>query len=146
MRKLKKIRWNSGNELLGFAIALPMILVVFCAIIMAAQLGLARQTTEYALYSAARAAVVQENLNDARNAAQTMAGATLDTGTIGVSGYNIELETVAGSFDVASGLVRWEKGALVKVVLTVEVNTIAPFQSSVLSSELIMMIERPATP
>ena len=45
---LKNINWRKGGgELLGFAMVLPAIMLVFGAIIMAAQLGLARQSIEY---------------------------------------------------------------------------------------------------
>jgi Flp pilus assembly protein TadG len=144
LARLRKIKWERGSgELLGFAIALPLILIVFCAIIMAAQLGLARQALEYALYTAGRAAVVQNDFPSARNAAEMVAGTELYSGTFGISGFEIDIETVGGSYDASSGTVRWEKGALVKVVVTIYVDTIAPFSDSVLSSEITMMVERP---
>jgi hypothetical protein len=144
--RLRKINWKRGSgEILGFAIVLPIILVVFCAIIMAAQLGLARQALEYSLYSAARAAVVQEDIISARAAAELVATAEIESGTFGVTRHDITLEVVGGSFDASSGLVRWEKGAMLKVVLTIYVDTIAPFGDSILSSEITMMVERPAT-
>jgi Flp pilus assembly protein TadG len=146
IKKLVKFQNRRGNgELVGFAIAMPMLMLVFCALIMAAQLGLARQTLEYSLYSAARAAVVQGDFVSAQNAAEMMADAEIYTGTMGVTGYTIELEVIGGTFNPGSGGIRWEKGALLKVVLTMDVDTISPFRDSTLSSEIIMMVERPAS-
>jgi hypothetical protein len=142
--KLKKIGFARGSgELLGFAISLPLVMVIFCAIVMAAQHGVIKQRLEYATYTAARAAVVQENLASAQAAAALMAD-DVRVGAFGVRDIKVELETVAGRLDGGIGNVRWEKGSLLKVVLTADVDTIAPFPDSELSSEITMMIERPA--
>jgi Flp pilus assembly protein TadG len=144
--RLKKVSWKRGNgELLGFTICLPLLMFMFCGLIMATQLGLAKQSLEYAAYSAARAAVVQESFAQAQNAADLMA-ADAAVGTFGVKNVTAELEVVSGRLDYAAGSVRWEKGSLLKTVVRVDINTIAPFPDSELSTEITMMVERPATP
>jgi hypothetical protein len=146
IKRLIKFQNRRGSgEIVGFAIVMPLLMLVFCALIMAAQLGLARQALEYSLYTAARAAVVQDNIVNARNAANLMADAEIQTGTIGVTGYDLQMEVISGTFNPASGGIRWEKGALLKVILTIDVDTISPFRDSQLASEIIMMIERPVS-
>jgi len=143
--KFKKPDWKKGGgELIGFAICLPMMMLVICGIIMILQLGLAKQSLEYAVYTAARAAVVQEDMGAARSAATAMADSALRSGTIGVENVTIELELVAGRTDVGTDDVAWQKGALIKCIVYVDVKTIAPFANRRMGSEIIMMVEFPA--
>ena len=146
IKLFKNIKWNKGSgELLGFAICLPMIMFIICGLIMVLQLGLAKQSLEYATYSAARAAVVQHDMADARSAASASADATLSSGTIGVENIEVELEIVAGRTLAGTDDIGWQKGALLRCTVTIDINTIAPFAGSRMASEIIMMIEFPAT-
>ena len=142
--RFKKIDWRSGvGELIGFAICLPLIMILLCGLIMVVQLGSAKQTLEYATYSAARGAVVQETFYQAKSAAEAFAASALETGTFGVSNIDVQIETIGGTYDVSSNSVNWEKGSLMKCVVTIDVDTIAPFADKRMSSEIIMMVERP---
>ena len=146
--RFKGIRWKrGGGELIGFAICLPMIMLVISGIILILQLGLAKQKLEYAAYSAARAAVVQENMGRAQLAASEAAMSALETGTIGINrgGVTVALELVAGRTHHATGDVGWQKGALLKVIVTADVNTIAPFLDRRMGTEIVMMVEFPVS-
>lgn len=138
-RIIRKIKWRKGGgELLGFAVILPAMLFVFCALIMAAQLGIARQSIEYTTYSAARAAVICENQAQAQDAAELIVedmiydipGAVPNSASVNIRNY-------MGS--------TWKKGGLIKCTVTVKVNTIAPWPASKVVADITMMIERPAS-
>jgi Flp pilus assembly protein TadG len=142
-RRLKKLDMKKGSgEFMGFAICLPLLMMMFCGLVMVTQLGLAKQSLEYAAYSAARTAVVQDSLPQAQNAADLMAQ-DLSVASFGIRSITTTLEVVSGRADYA-GTVRWEKGSLLKTIVTADINTIAPFRDSTLSAEITMMIERPA--
>ena len=78
MFQMRRIRWRKGGgELIGFALIMPTIMLVFCALIMAAQLGIARQSIEYTTYSACRAAVICESKEQAQLAAEKIVRETI---------------------------------------------------------------------
>lgn len=139
-RALRRIRWKKGGgELIGFVLVLPIIMFVFCAIIMAGQLGIARQSIEYTTYSAARAAVICENQNQAQLAAELIVDEMIyDIPGVEPGSASVNLQNYMGS--------TWQKGGLIKCTVEVKVNTISPWSVSRVTADITMMIERPAVP
>lgn len=139
-RALRKIRWRQGGgELIGFVLVLPVIMLVFCAIVMAAQLGIARQSIEYTTYSAARAAVICETQNQAQLAAELIVDDMIyEIPGVEPGSASVTLQNYMGS--------TWQKGGLIKCTVKVKVNTISPWSSSLVTADITMMIERPAVP
>ena len=137
---LSKINWRKGGgELIGFVLVLPVLLMVFCAIIMAAQLGIARQSVEYTTYSAARAAVICENQAQAQQAAELIVGDMIyEIPGVEQGSARVTLQNYMGSV--------WQKGGLIKCTVQVRVNTITPWPPSDVTADITMMIERPAAP
>ena len=137
---LKNINWRKGGgELLGFAMVLPAIMLVFGAIIMAAQLGLARQSIEYTTYSAARAAVICESQSQAQQAAELLVEDMAQDSPGGEPGsVSVNIRNYMGSI--------WQKGGLIKCTVEAKVNTISPWSNSTVAADITMMIERPAVP
>ena len=137
---LKKVRWRKGGgELIGFVLVLPIIMFVFSAIIMAAQLGIARQSIEYTTYSAARAAVICENQNQAQSAAELIVNDMIyEIPGVEPRSASVTIQNYMGS--------TWQKGGLINCTVEVKVNTISPWSSSMVTSDITMMIERPAVP
>lgn len=140
--RLRKIDWRKGGgELIGFALVVPLVMLIFCAIIMAGQLGLARQSIEYSTYSACRAAVICETQDQAQTAAELIIDDMVNTlPGVQPGSISVTLDNLTGSV--------WQKGELVKCSVSVEVDTITPWTSSVITSDVTMMVERPsiATP
>lgn len=137
---LKNINWRKGGgELLGFAMVLPAIMLVFGAIIMAAQLGLARQAIEYTTYSAARAAVICESQSQAQQAAELLVeDMAQDIPGVEPGSVSVNIRNYMGSI--------WQKGGLIKCTVEAKVNTISPWSNSTVAADITMMIERPAVP
>lgn len=137
---LKKIEWRKGGgELIGFVLVLPVIMFVFCAIIMAAQLGIARQSLEYTTYSAARAAVICENQSQAQSAAELIVDDMIyEIPGVEPGSASVTIQNYMGS--------AWQKGGLINCTVQVQVNTVSPWSSSILTADITMMIERPAVP
>ena len=137
---LKNINWRKGGgELLGFAMVLPAIMLVFGAIIMAAQLGLARQSIEYTTYSAARAAVICESQSQAQQAAELLVeDMAQDIPGVEPGSVSVNIRNYMGSI--------WQKGGLIKCTVEAKVNTISPWSNSTVAADITMMIERPAVP
>ena len=137
---LKNINWRKGGgELLGFAMVLPAIMLVFGAIIMAAQLGLARQSIEYTTYSAARAAVICESQSQAQQAAELLVeDMAQDIPGVEPGSVSVNIRNYMGSI--------WQKGGLIKCTEEAKVNTISPWSNSTVAADITMMIERPAVP
>ena len=137
---LKNINWRKGGgELLGFAMVLPAIMLVFGAIIMAAQLGLARQSIEYTTYSAARAAVICESQSQAQQAAELLVeDMAQDIPGVEPGSVSVNIRNYMGSI--------WQKGGLIKCTVEAKVNTISPWSNSTVAADSTMMIERPAVP
>ena len=130
---LKNINWRKGGgELLGFAMVLPAIMLVFGAIIMAAQLGLARQSIEYTTYSAARAAVICESQSQAQQAAELLVeDMAQDIPGVEPGSVSVNIRNYMG---------------LIKCTVEAKVNTISPWSNSTVAADITMMIERPAVP
>ena len=137
---LKNINWRKGGgELLGFDMVLPAIMLVFGAIIMAAQLGLARQSIEYTTYSAARAAVICESQSQAQQAAELLVeDMAQDIPGVEPGSVSVNIRNYMGSI--------WQKGGLIKCTVEAKVNTISPWSNSTVAADITMMIERPAVP
>ena len=137
---LKNINWRKGGgELLGFAMVLPAIMLVFGAIIMAAQLGLARQSIEYTTYSAARAAVICESQSQAQQAAELLVeDMAQDIPGVEPGSVSVNIRNYMGSI--------WQKGGLIKCTVEAKVNTISPWSNSTVAADITIMIERPPVP
>lgn len=139
-RIIRKVNWRQGGgELIGFVLILPVIMLVFCAIIMAAQLGIARQSVEYTTYSAARAAVICENQTQAEQAAELIVEEMIyEIPGVEAGSAMVTLQNYMGA--------TWQKGGLIKCTVEVRVNTISPWTTSTVTADITMMIERPAVP
>ena len=139
LKLLQKINWKKGSgEIIGFGIVMPMLVLLFCGIISAAQLSMANETLQYSAYSSCRAAVVTADESLALTRAETVAKEIVSqNGTIDTSTLDVKLTLM----DVAYG---WKKGNFVQCDVTVYVDTMMPFTSRTRTASIIMMIERPA--
>lgn len=132
------MRWRRGGELIAFALVIPMIMFVFCALIMASQLGIARQSIEYTVYSAARAAVICENQDQAQAAAELILEEMVeDIPGIVKNSAKVTIQNYMGTI--------WQKGGLIKCTVTARINNITFWRDSIVTADITMMIERPAT-
>lgn len=137
MQIFYKLKWRKGGELIAFALVIPIIMFIFCALIMASQLGIARQSIEYTVYSAARAAVICENQEQAQAAAELILKEMVDDiPGIDQSSAKVTIQNYMGTV--------WQKGGLIKCTVTAKINNITFWQDSVVTADITMMIERPA--
>ena len=119
--------------------SLAMIIAPNTNIIMAAQLGLARQSIEYTTYSAARAAVICESQSQAQQAAELLVeDMAQDIPGVEPGSVSVNIRNYMGSI--------WQKGGLIKCTVEAKVNTISPWSNSTVAADITMMIERPAVP
>lgn len=148
-KKHRKIDWHKGSgELIGIALAMPLLCVILIMIIGIIQTGIARQTLEHAAYLGARAAVTCDNQTDAETQAYAVIDATLSANTFSIDtdNINVDIALVSGTSDTLTGgtTIAWEKGALIKLQVTVPYYSMATFSENTMSSILYMMVEKPA--
>lgn len=95
-----------------------------------------RQSIEYTTYSAARAAVICENQNQAQSAAELIVNDMIyEIPGVEPRSASVTIQNYMGS--------TWQKGGLINCTVEVKVNTISPWSSSIVTSDITMMIERP---
>lgn len=148
IKKIKSIKWNEGaSEMLSFAIVVPFIVILICAIFSAAQISTSVQKLTYSSYSACRAAVVSENSDFAETRAEAVMreiyGDNLIDGgfdfvfnsspTNNETYYKLELVGGQGT--------EWEKGNMVKCTVYQYINPLMPFSASYHTQSIVMMIE-----
>ena len=146
-RRMKAINWRRGSsELIGFALIIPLLATLMFTIITVMQLGLVRQSLEYATYMGARAAVVCEDYSTALTQAQTTARMTLGNSTYGVdqNSVSVRLELVGGTSSTSGSGITWEKGALLKCEVSAPINQFINILSGDMTSCIYVMVERPA--
>jgi len=146
-KRMKAICWRRGSsELIGFALIIPLLAALIFTIITIMQLGLVRQTLEYATYMSARSAVVCEDYSTALTQAQTTARMTLANSTYGVDSDNVgvHLELVGGTSSTSGSGITWEKGALLKCEVTAPISQFINILDGDMSSCIYVMVERPA--
>lgn len=139
LKKIACINWKKGaGEIIGFGIVMPMLVILFCGIVSAAQLSMASETLQYASYSACRAAVVSTDMTTADSRARTVAEEIIkQNGSIDASTLDVDLTLM----DQSAG---WGKGNFVRCDVTVYIDTMMPFTSRNRTASIIMMVERPA--
>lgn len=147
IQRLKKIKWNEGvSEMLSFAIVVPFVVLLICAILSATQLSIERQRLSYATYSVCRAGVVCENETYAEARTDAMmqelygdefidGGFTMTLGSKPKNGDTYyKLELVGAGAD-------WKKENMVRCTVYRYVTPIMPFTSGYRSETIVMMIE-----
>lgn len=61
MARFQKIDWGQGSiELVGFIVCLPMLMIMFIAVLSTAQIAVLKQNIEYASFASCRAAALSE--------------------------------------------------------------------------------------
>lgn len=146
-----KINWKRGGaELIGIALAFPLLCAMIIMAVGVMQTGITRQSLEYANYMGARAAVTADNYETARTQAASAVKMTLNDNTFGVDIDNVSVNidlvagtTAAGSNSSSNGI-TWEKGALAKCETVVPYKSLFDFQEHQMKSTLYVMVEKPA--
>lgn len=138
--KLPEGYWKKGGgEMLSFALIIPCILTLVCAIIAAAQISYTNQALNYCAYNACRAAVVSEAETVAQNRAQTAYNNQMGTENAHEHGYeSCTLEVLGGA--------NWGKGSFVKCTVRYYIETLMPFTSGIREQSIVMMIENGDNP
>lgn len=137
----RRIDWKRGSgEIVGFAMILPAITFVFCAIVAVAQVGLIKQKLEYTAYTAGRACVVSET----RERAEKRAG-SITKESLRKTGGGLRDDSIRCKLKILDEKKKWEKGKFVQVTVSAYVKSIMPFTSGRRSARIVMMVERPAT-
>lgn len=148
-----KPKQRGSSEILSLAIVLPLILVIIFGVIWVIQLGMLRQSLEYAVYVAGRAAVTQETREAATREADFAAKRALEISTFGfdVDATTVQLQMMSGTTTTdgshrADGSldVTWEKGAFVKITISTPAHTFMSYSNRQMTSSILMMVERPA--
>lgn len=148
-KKKKKLKLKKGSSLLEFSIILPGLCLILFAIITVAQLALARQSLEQALYFGARAASVCENYDAAKSQMTAVVQSTLDESTFGIDSSKavIELEVVAGTTSTSNPSdITWEKGALLCCTVKIPLDGYITIGPDYMTSTMYVMLERPVNP
>lgn len=146
--KRNKINWRKGSgELIGFAIVLPLLMILIMGIVGVAQLGLTRMALEQAAYIGCRAGVVRSDAESAQYAAENAVKMRLGQAAFGIEQDDIEvaLTPVAGITDTSTTTTpEWVKGTMVEMVVTVKVTTFLPLLPDTMQTSINMMVEQPA--
>lgn len=148
-KKIKNIKLKKGSSLLEFSIILPGLCLILFAIITVAQLALARQSIEQALYFGARAASVCETYDTAKSQMTAVVQSTMEESTFGIdtSKIEVELEVVAGTTNTGNpSEITWEKGALLRCTIKVPLSGYMNIGPKYMTSTMYIMLERPVNP
>ena len=139
---LEKLKCRKGSgEILGFIAALPVYIFALLLFVGFIQIGIAAQTLEQATYTAARIAVLQNNLLLAEQAAEFAADAAISSASIAPITTEVNLTLLAGGNP--GGSARWEHGSLLQTEVVISFTAIGIRRDVNMSSELVMMVERP---
>lgn len=122
---------RASGEFLGFALIAPLIIMMICAIVAAAQISSSSQTLNYTAYNCCRTAVVCESFSVAEKRANEVYAYQFPNADPS-RGDGCEL-TLIGS--------EWKKGAYVQCTVRYYVETFMPFVSGPRTQTITMMIE-----
>ena len=140
---IKKIKDQSGQQLLELCIVLPILIIILGFLITGGQLSMAKLTATHGAYEAARGAVVCTGLNEAKAVANSIGTRMMDSALGNVTADNIDL-TVQG---------EWKKGNFLTCDIETKVTTLFPvigieddgsfriMREKEISSQISMMIE-----
>lgn len=138
---------RGSGEAITFMAITPVVLIIVVIVVGIIQLGMIKERLEYTVYSACRAAVVSDDLKQARQNATKAAlndlqrsGALFDTSTMVLTLKPIT--SVKGSKKDSGGAV-WKKGNYLECEISVYVSSTIGFLAGRRSCKKIMMIERP---
>lgn len=139
---IREIDWEKGSALIGLVITLPLVMMIFFAIIGAMQAALIKQDMQYASYMAARQAVVSESYEDGLKAAQAAADkyapASFKDGNAKVQLTYVGTAT-ANAYQYGS--LDWTKGNFIYCIVSADYNMFVPFGRSSVGCGTTMMIE-----
>lgn len=154
MRFNRKIKRGSG-ELLGFALMVPFIMMLLCAVLSSAQITVANQQLTYAAYSAGRAAVVAEDEELASQRAAAVLeilygdkyqGMEFSRGEMVSSDVSLDNSEVWCKIQYLGTGASWIKGDVIKCTVYQNLNPIMPFTAGVRAQSVVMMIENGEIP
>ncbi len=147
IKRIKTIRWNEGvSEMLSFAIIIPFILFLICAIISSAQISIAKQRLTVFSYSACRAAVVCEDESYAENRADAVLNEIYGSAFID-GGYNFRIPSstdtnnVYYTMELIGENPEWKKGNMIRLTVYQYITPLMPFTEGYRSESVVMMIE-----
>lgn len=138
VKRLLKIKKKKGQQMVEFAVVLPVLVLCIGFIVTMGQYLFAKMTVQLAAYEGARKAVVVSSMSSAKTTAINNSKKILDTG-IGLSNYQY-------SFSAPS----WTKGSQLTYTVTANVKTLFPliWQGNKFTGQptvkgtIVMMVER----
>lgn len=137
---LKRLRQKASGEMIGFAVCIPMLMLVFAASVSVAEIGLTEEMLEYAAYSGTRAACISVDYDTAQQRLQTVVEEILrrngETSTPTCTITMLDPDGVTGY--------GWLKGAFIRCDVSIYKNTLLPIFSGQRKASMVMMIERQA--
>lgn len=127
---------KGSSEIIGFVVVVPCILAIMIFFVYMSQLFIAKQKSEYAVYTGARAIVVSDysKLTDPVKAAKINADAIASQSLP----YDFESFVTINNNDG-----KWVKGSLLTYTIMFKVDTIVGGEQ-IIRSSIVMMIENPA--
>lgn len=149
LRRLKNIKWKrGGGEMLGFAICVPLVILLICAIMSAGYVSSSNQKLTYAAYCISRAACVSDSPERA-----TLRAEAVFKDIYGDKADDIKFIYVTDVEEVPK-LERnhvyviikllgpsWKKGTLIRCTTYQYLTPLVPFSDSLHSQSITMMIE-----
>lgn len=145
--KFKRIKWNEGvSEMLSFAIVVPFVVILICAILSSTQLSIEKQRLSYATYSVCRAGVVCENETyaEARTDAvmQELYGDDfIDGGFNATLGSNPENGDTYYKLELIGTGSEWKKENMARCTVYRYITPVMPFTAGYRTETIVMMIE-----
>lgn len=140
--RLKNIDWESGmTESISFILLFPFVLACMYIMFYAMQTSYVKQTLQYTVYCATRAAVVYDNYDDGVEKARQVVEMALPAGRMGLTSVKYTLDSVHGN-----GGAGWQKGVLKEGKLEADFKSIIPFQgmnNRTVQASIIMIVENP---
>lgn len=148
-RKLKNIKWKrGGGEMLGFAICVPLVILLICAILSAGYVSSSNQKLTYTAYCVSRAACVSDSPERATLRAQAVFKEIYGDNADEVKFiYVTDTEAVPrlerNHVYVIIKLLgpSWKKGTLIRCTAYQYLTPLMPFSASLHSQSITMMIE-----
>lgn len=149
LEKFKNIKWNKGvGEFLGFAVVIPFVTLMICAIFSAAQICIVSEQMLYASYSVARASVVCADEETGKDRATAVLETLYPSSSCSVSFVDdskADTPTVTGhvncSIKYVDSSMEWKKGSIIQCTISQYVTPLMPFTSGVRSQTIAMMVE-----
>jgi ABC-type Na+ efflux pump permease subunit len=139
--KYKHSKLRKGDEILGFAIILPMILTVIIVCISTAQIGTFNEKLTTVAYNSCRAAVVCETSTKALKEAKTVYKHNLTPNTTEYVKLEILKDEEGNTYGNPLDAEEWVKGNYVRCTVYYKLDTLMPYTSGVRTASIVMMIE-----